>query len=342
MSVGINDARAMVEEYMQANIPCFLWGAPGVGKSDVTRQIAKDKGCAIIDYRAILRDPVDFRGLPSVEKDAEGNACARWLPPNDLPNEARDGKEGILFLDELNAASQAVQAACFGLVLDRKLGEYTLPPGWRIVAAGNRQSHKAAANRIPTALANRFAHIDVVHSVDDFASWASQNDVAPEVIAFVRFRPALLHDMKPSESDPELRAFPTPRAWAQVSKIVHTKQNQKLRFQMIKGIVGEGAAGEFEAFLRVYMNLPSLDMVLTSPMQAPIPDEVSAKYAIASGLARKMTTKNMANAITYMERVGKEFSTLSVLEAAKRDNALTHCKAFTDWSVKHADMVENM
>lgn len=339
MALNITDSKRAILAYMDANIPCFMWGAPGVGKSDAARQVAASyngsggsNGVPIIDFRAILRDPVDLRGLPMVDRE---NGTARWLAPSDLPNEKRDGPEGILFMDELNAAPQAVQAACFGLVLDRKVGEYRLPDGWRIIAAGNRQSDRAAAQRMPSALANRFAHIDVEPTVDDFTAWASANAIAPEVIAFVRFRPNLLHNMDAKGSGGsaggDLRSFPTPRAWANVSKVVSCADT-KLRFQLVQGIVGEGAAVEFEGFLRVYQNLPSLDAILTAPKQTAVPTEVAALFALASGLARKVDNKTFPNALTYAKRMPKEFEVMMVIDAAKRLPAITHTQAFVQWA----------
>jgi hypothetical protein len=325
--MNLSTATKALTAYLDADIPAFLWGAPGIGKSDTVRAIAAERNWPVIDFRAILRDPVDLRGLPAIVNEA-----ARWLPPSDLPNEERDGAEGILFLDELNAAAAAVQAACFGLVLDRKVGEYHLPKGWRIVAAGNRQTDRAAAQRMPTALANRFAHIDVDADVDTFTSWAVQVDLDPMIVAFIRFRPAMLHQMEGSD----LRAFPTPRAWAQVAKIVGTPS--PLRISLITGIVGEGAAAELEGFIRVYKNLPSLDMVLANPNSAPVPEEPAARFAIASGLARKVTDKSFANGMAYIARLPREFEIMFAVDAVRRDPGLSHTQAFTDWACRNQDV----
>lgn len=340
--LNISDAKRAVLAYMEANIPCFMWGAPGVGKSDAARQVAAAyaDGVPIIDFRAILRDPVDLRGLPTIDNKT---GVARWLPPSDLPNEARDGSQGILFMDELNAAPQSVQAACFGLVLDRKVGEYRLPDGWRIIAAGNRQSDRAAAQRMPSALANRFAHVDVEPTVQDFTAWAATSGIAPEVSAFVRFRPNLLHDMKPLDGQPDLRTFPTPRAWANVSKVLDSFANAPnsatMRMTLVTGLVGEAAATEFEAFIRVYQNLPSLESILVAPKQASVPTEVSALFALASGLARKVDKKTFSNGLTYAKRLPKEFEVMFTIDAAKRDQSITHTNDFITWATDNQSVL---
>uniref|UniRef100_UPI0025DB766D AAA family ATPase n=1 Tax=Sulfuricurvum sp. TaxID=2025608 RepID=UPI0025DB766D len=107
---------------IDAKIPTFLWGAPGIGKSSIIKQIARESGIECIDLRLSLMDPTDLKGIPFYEKDSHS---ALWAPPSFLPREGR----GILFLDELNSAAPAVQASAYQLILDRKVGEYTLPEG---------------------------------------------------------------------------------------------------------------------------------------------------------------------------------------------------------------------
>ena len=160
--------------------PAFLWGAPGVGKSQVVAQVAAALGLRLIDIRAVLLDPVDLRGLPTVE---DGKAA--WAIPAFLP----ENGAGILFLDELNAAPPLVQAACYQLVLDRALGEYHLPEGWSVFAAGNREGDRAVTSRMSSALANRFVHLSFEPDLDDWSRWAmGPGDLRSEVVAFRKRR----------------------------------------------------------------------------------------------------------------------------------------------------------
>lgn len=327
----ISQARQMTAHYQKARKPVFWWGPPGVGKSDVIHDIAKNdiKG-GIVDFRAILRDPVDLRGLPLVDVKA---GTARWLPPDELPNEKRDGKRGILFLDELNAANAQVQAACFGLVLDRKVGNYTLPNGWDIIAAGNRQSDRSAAQRMPRALANRFAHIDIEADpktwIDDYAN----EHCDPMVVGFIRWRPALLHDMTAKDNlkggGEDERAFPTPRSWKGVSDICNAPDD--LRFMLVKGLVGEAVAAEFEGFVKTYRDLPDLDDIFNRPTRAPVPDEPSALYALSAALSRHVERDTFDAGMTYAERLGREYEIIVCLDATKRDPMLTKTKAYTEF-----------
>ncbi|MGC2744685.1 MAG: MoxR family ATPase, partial [Candidatus Angelobacter sp.] len=161
-----------------AQQPVFVWGGPGIGKSALIRQLAGSLKKSLRDVRALLLDPVDLRGLPYFS-----DGQSKWATPEFLP---KDG-EGILFLDELNAAPAMVQASCYQLVLDRKLGEYTLPDGWAVIAAGNHDSDRGVTTRMPTPLRNRFVHLDFEVDLQDWSEWAIQSGIRAEVIAFLRF-----------------------------------------------------------------------------------------------------------------------------------------------------------
>ena len=309
--------------------PAMLWGPPGIGKSDVTAQFAARANLALTDVRAILLDPVDLRGLPHLD----GDGRAHWAPPEFLP---RDG-EGILFLDELTGAPPLTQAACYQLVLDRKLGEYQLPEGWRIIAAGNRENDRGVVYRMPSALANRFVHIDVEVSLDDWTRWAAKNAIAAEVIAFVLFRPELLHDFDPVRA---AKAFPTPRSWSFVSRLLQSPTlDADIELALIAGAVGPGAAAELMGFLKVARHLPSPDMILGNAEYAVVPDDPATRYAIATALARRATPDNMDRVVAYANRLPDEFSVLLVKLATDHDPEVANTRAHIEWVAAHHDVM---
>jgi hypothetical protein len=252
-----SDISEALNSLMDTGQTVFIWGSPGVGKSAVVHQVAKRRTLPLRDVRALLLDPVDLRGLPYL---SEGRS--KWATPDFLP---QDGA-GVLFLDELNAAPPMVQASCYQLVLDRKLGEYTLPDGWSIVAAGNRDSDRAVTSRMPTPLRNRFVHLDFEVDMQEWSAWAIQAGIRPEVIAFLRFRPALL-----SAFDRDNNAFPSPRSWEFVSRILNSNPKPKIEHELIAGAVGTGAATEFSAFLSTFRSLPTstLSFLILSKSQCP-------------------------------------------------------------------------
>jgi hypothetical protein len=288
----------------------------------VVHQLAAEVRVALRDIRALLLDPVDLRGLPFIGKDGR----SQWATPDFLP---QDG-EGILFLDELNAAPAMVQASCYQLVLDRKLGEYTLPEGWAVVAAGNRDSDRAATTRMPTPLRNRFVHLEFEVDLQEWSEWAIRVGLRPEVIAFLRFRPELLNAF-----DRDANAFPSPRSWEFVSRILNSKPDQSAEYELIAGAVGAGAGTEFGAFLRTFRELPNIDAILLNPNQEPVPENAAAQYAVASALAHCASDTNFDRICLYLNRLPTEFRVLCVRDATLREPAIRSTAGFIKFAVEN-------
>lgn len=322
-STVINTLSALVSN----KSPVMLWGAPGVGKSDVVRQVANNLNMELIDIRAILFDPVDLRGVPSVE-----NGSTKWNIPDFLPTDPES--KGILFIDELVAAPRAVQAAFYQLILDRQLGEYHLPEGWAIIAAGNRAEDRAVSNTMPSALANRFTHLDYDVDLDDWTKWAIDNDIKTELISFLRFRPELLHDFR----DKTARAFPTPRSWAFVSKFLDAIPADAM-FEVIQGTVGEGAAAEFTGFLKVHKNLPNIDALLMNPSKAEVPDDPATRYALCGALSSRTDENNFARVAEYTYRLPPEFQVVLIRDAIQRKPELGSTRTFNEWAAKNSNVL---
>ena len=185
--------------------PVMLWGPPGVGKSQIVAKIALQHGVPLIDIRLSQMEPTDLRGIPF-----RNGQLVEWSIPSVLPDAERHGPAGILFLDEITSAPPTVSAAAYQLILDRRLGEYQVPEGWVIFAAGNRQGDRGVTYAMPAPLANRFTHYEVEVNLDDWIVWANSVDIDTRVIAFLRFRPDLLFSFDPAHTP---IAFPSPRSW---------------------------------------------------------------------------------------------------------------------------------
>jgi AAA domain (dynein-related subfamily) len=318
------------------NIPIFLWGACGIGKSQIVSQAAQLlKMDYCIDVRAVQLDPTDLRGLPRIKNDK-----TQWVIPSFLPTSGR----GILFLDELNAAAQMTQSACYQLVLDRALGDYRLPDGCCVIAAGNPASERCATVSVPRALRNRFLHLTLEPDLGEWCVWASRAGIRPEIIAFLRFRTDLLLD---STVRPDANAWPTPRSWEMASKAIDAIYSRKvptdvqdsLLMHLLKGAVGDGVAAEFIGFLRLFHSLPSIDEILLNPAGAPLPTEPSAQIAIATALGRRITDNSIAKAKVYLDRLPDELQVLSMRDALLRDRTIATTAEFTRFAVTHGDLL---
>jgi hypothetical protein len=255
--------------------PAFVWGAPGVGKSSVVRAVAAARGLPLVDVRAPLLDPTDLRGLPYLR-----DGVAAWAPPAFLP--ADPHSSGVLFFDELNAAPPLVQASLYQLTLDRRVGEYELPAGWRVVAAGNRAEDAAIVFRMPSALANRFVHLDFEVNFEDWALWAADRGIDPLVQAFLRLRRGMLLDTSAMD-----RGFPTPRSWEMASDAVKRFGGAQAALDVLIGIVGEGAAIEFAGFSERTLRAERVDAILADPDKSALPTDLGDLYALVAYVAAR-------------------------------------------------------
>ena len=309
-----------LESVLPSGRPAFVWGPPGCGKSSVVRAAAENLQLPLTDLRATLLDPVDLRGLPRVSKGRSS-----WCPPELLPTSG----SGVLFLDELTQAAPSVQAACLQLVLDRRLGEYELPAGWVAAAASNRSEDRAGGHRLIAPLLNRFVHLELEVSAEDWQGWAAPAGIAPEVRAFLRLRPALL---QPGEVPQGSRAFPTPRTWQFASDLL-ARTPSALLHPVLAGCVGEGAAAEFLGFLRLYRELPDIDAALATPETAPVPREPAVLYALAGALAEacRRASTPVANFVAYATRLPDEFALLALRGAMASAPGLATDPAVQRW-----------
>lgn len=315
-----NVAKAL-RTLIAAKRPTFLHGQPGVGKTSIVEQVAADLGMDLIVSRLALMEAVDLRGLPTVEGDT-----TKWLTPSDFPK--ADCGPTIWFFDEWPQAMVSVQNAAGQLLNERRLGDYVLPDSVVIIGAGNRAKDRAGTQgKMPSHIADRFVHLEVEVDIEDWTRWALQADVSPEIIGFLRFRPALL-----SAFDPTQDVSPTPRSWQYVSEINAKKLPAEVELDVYSGTVGKGAAVELLGFLRVYRDLPTAESIIMSPDTAKVPEIPAALYAVSGLMARKATKDNFDRVMTYMRRLSTEFQVLLMKQATGRDCELMNTRAFVQWS----------
>ncbi|WP_201383770.1 ATP-binding protein [Ktedonobacter sp. SOSP1-52] len=264
----------------------MLWGPPGIGKSSIVAQTAQAHGIDLIDVRLSQLAPTDLRGLPVAE-----NGISRWYPPEFLPREGA----GILFLDELNMAPPAMQGMAQQLILDRKVGSYTVPEGWFIWAAGNRKEDRASVFEMPTPLANRFVHLVVEPHFESFKTYAMAHELHERLLAFLSFRPGLLHRI-----DPQQPAWPSPRSWMMASQLYHAELP-------IDPVIGQAAAAEFQAFCAIYNQFPDVASILKGNGQKiAFPKEPSLRYALTTALT--LRAANMQESYSAFQWIGEKAS----------------------------------
>lgn len=330
-AIGVSELYKQLELLIQTDTPVFIHGSPGIGKSYIVNELAQKSALQIRDIRLSQLDAVDLRGIPSIE-----NQQTKWMPPVFLPDE--ENSEGILFLDELNSAPLSVQAAIYQLVLDRKIGEYLLPKGWRIICAGNKIDDKGIVFKLPSPLINRMVHIVLEAKYDEFKIWGIQNKIHPYIIGFLGFRPDLLSTQIPSatEANP---AFATPRAWSMLSKILYTVKDLSTISSIIHGTVGYGAGIEFISFVKVYKTLPNIDAILAGESEE-VPSEPSALYALCAALIEKYRMSEHAEHIfTYAKKLPVEFNVMLIKDLIVKDETIAELESFEEWLEKYENFI---
>jgi hypothetical protein len=279
--VGPKAAKRSIRKAIQTRRPTFLWGPPGIGKSDIVKQIGEDAGREVVDVRLALWEPTDIKGIPYYNAD-QGKMV--WAPPSELPTDPES--TAIIFLDELNSAPPAVQAAAYQLILNRRVGTYELPKGVDVVAAGNREGDRGVTYRMPAPLANRFIHLEMKIDFDDFQEWAVMNNVHPEVVGYVGFAKQDLYDFDPKSPS---KAFATPRSWVFVSDLLKDDDcDIDTLHNLIAGAVGDGLAVKFMAHRKIAGRLPKAEDILKGKVKDLQIKEVSAMYSLTVSLCYEL------------------------------------------------------
>jgi hypothetical protein len=289
-AVSPKKAKAAVRHAMKSNRPIFLWGPPGIGKSDIIKQIGVDLNAPVIDIRLSLWEPTDIKGIPYFNSN---HSAMEWAPPVELPSEefASQHDHVVVVFEEMNSAAPAVQAAAYQLILDRKVGTYKLPDNVIMVAAGNREGDKGVTFRMPAPLANRFIHLEVEVDFDDWLEWAALNRVHEDVVGYLSCFKGDLFNFDTKVLD---KAFPTPRSWVYVSDILSDGDpDPEIVKTLVAGSVGMGLATKFMAHRKHSANLPNPTDVLSGKVKKLSKKlEISAQYALITSLCYELDDQN--------------------------------------------------
>lgn len=285
-TVSPNRAKKSITRAFKKKRPIFLWGPPGIGKSDIVHQIGNSMSAHTIDVRLSLWEPTDIKGIPYY---AANDNSMQWAAPAELPTLALAKKHKwiILFLDEMNSAAPAVQAAAYQLILNRKVGQYTLPDNVLIVAAGNREADKGVTYRMPAPLSNRFVHFEMRVDFESWLEWAIDNNIHPDVIGHVTVHKQDLFDFDPRSSG---RSFATPRSWTFVSELIEDGDvEEETLADLVCGAVGEGVGVKFMATMKNSGKLPNPTEVLNGKVKKLDESvEISGRYSLTVSMCYEL------------------------------------------------------
>ena len=331
-SISTTELYDHIDTLIRTDTPLFIHGSPGIGKSYIVADVADKNGLELVDVRLSQMDPVDLRGVPAIREDQ-----TVWMPPVFFPKDP--DSEGILFLDELNSAPPSVQAAIYQLVLNRQMGEYKLPKGWRIICAGNRVSDRGVVFRLPTPLANRMVHLHVQARFDDFKLFALKADLHHFVIGFLGFRPDLL-STEPVVEDDSNPAFATPRSYHMLSGILKTGMDIGKIAPVIYGTIGYAAGIEFVSYVKVYEELPDVAAIYEGHYPE-IEKQPALLYALVSALVEYFngSDTHKEHLFKFSETLPTEFGVMLIKDVIVKDESLATHAAFDAWLGKYGEYI---
>jgi hypothetical protein len=305
-------------------------GSPGGGKTTIVHEVAQELGVPCIERHMPTMLVEDFGVLyPNKEKGGLHYELPDWYPVK-----GKAPEQGILLFDDRNQANPDLQKVLANICQARTLHGVPLPDGWQVISTGNRQSDRAGANRVLSHLRNRETVYELETHLDDWTQWAIDHGVKPEVISFIRFRPALLHDF-----DPQRDQNATPRSWVDGVSDALGIVSADAEYETFKGAVGEGAAAEFVGFMRIFRKLPNPDAILLNPKTADVPTDPATLYALSGAIAERASENNFDRVCAYADRMPPEFSVLTVSYASRKKPELSDTQAFTQWAIKNQDVL---
>lgn len=320
-------ATRLIERCILKNAPVFVWGRRGIGKSQMVSQIALKHAARLLDMRLSQRESADMIGVPMADLVKR---VTTWLPPEIWP---RDESESVfIFFDEMDRALVPTLNAALQIVLDRQAGELKLPGSVRIIAAGNGSTDRVGTNKISDALSNRFTHIYLKADAEAVARHWTAKGLDPVMPAFMRYRPNLVD----CDGIAGEHGAPSPRAWERVSDFLDCPDVE--RGPLVRGTVGSAAGDEFEAFFRVYRELPPIASLIADPTGSNVPTRPGAIFAVAAAMARAMDFGNVGNVITYLDRLPVEFRIMALRDATTRNRALLETAQVIAWRIANQNV----
>ncbi|MEW5804857.1 MAG: ATP-binding protein [bacterium] len=315
-----------------AHEPVLLKGAPGVGKTAIVKRACSICGAKLIISHPVVNEPIDYKGMPFVQ-----NGHADFLPFGDLRALIEARELTVFFLDDLGQAPAAVQAAAMQLILERKINGHEVSPCVTFIAATNRKQDRAGVMGVIEPVKSRFITIlELTPELEDWVPWALEEKMPVELIAFMRFRPNLLFDFKPTA---DITNSPCPRTVANVGRLMKMGLPANTEYEIYSGAAGDGFAAELMGFLKIYRNLTHPDVILMNPDTAPVAEDPATLYATCGALARRVSDQTADRICRYACRMPAEFSVLLMRDCMQIYPQIVNHREYIAWAAKNNNVL---
>jgi len=300
---------------LQCGLVPFIKGSPGIGKTAMFRAIAKQLNLKLLAEHLSSKEPTDINGFPDT-----GGPYATFKPFENFPVEGaplpinpdtgQPYAGWLLFLDEFNSASIEVQAACYSLILDRKVGMKNLHEMVFVAAAGNLATDNAIVNKMSSALTSRVVNYEMKFDIKVFL----EDVVAAQkwdyrVAAYLEWKPEAVHIFVPEKAE---LPYPCPRTWDMVQRriaIQGANFDPKAKHNRLatEGLIGQDIAREFIAFLATLGQIPTTAEVVADPYLCNVPQSRGLQFAAVMQLRRDVDANTLDPIFEYISRFDPEF-----------------------------------
>ncbi|MDR2233873.1 MAG: AAA family ATPase [Tannerella sp.] len=312
----------------------LIKGKPGSGKTSVVKQVAEELGMDIVISHPVVSDPTDYKGLPFASPD---DREAHFLPFGELNRLIKADKPLLYFMDDIGQSSESVQKSLMCLLLERKINGFNVSDHVIFCAATNRRNDLAGVQGILEPVKSRFATIlELETDTDDWIEWAINNNMPVPLISFIRFRPNLLDDFKPTR---DIINSPSPRTIAAVGRMQNQGLSEDIMLDVFAGAAGQGFAIEYMSFLKVWTKLPSIDRIIMNPEETPVPTDPATLYALTGMLASNCRDVTCDAIMKYVQRMPTEFATVMVKETQLRWDEFVNTLAYINWACKYLNSI---
>jgi len=337
MKINATQATDYITQCIQVGLTPMISGDPGIGKSEIVKAIAEKYSLVLVDERLSTYDPTDLNGLPKI-----GTERASFIPFDTFPLEDTPippGSHGwLIFLDEFNSATMAVQSAAYRLILDKSVGRHKLHPRAVIVCAGNLATSGAIVNRLGTAMQSRLIHLELFVSVPLWLTWASTHGIDYRILSYINNVPENLLRFDPKHTD---KTFASPRTWEFTSRLISKLDTKKLSsiIELLAGSIGEGVAMEFVSHCEIYNDMPTFAQIQTDPLSAKCKKEPAIQFAVAYMIAAFVDTISLTKAMQYVARLPLEFQTICIQGIVRKNKAMLLEKPVISWMALNGSLL---
>lgn len=333
MQVKPTQAALMIAQFLRSHLVPMVVGSPGIGKSSIAQQVAKEFGLKLIDIRLAQCDPTDLCGFPQISGNRAG-----YVPMETFPLEGDTIPKGyngwLILFDELTSASPAIQAASYKILLDRMVGNHKLHPNVALMAAGNLETDNAIVQPMSTALQSRLVHMELRVDAKEWGDWAASTGIDHRITSYINFKPGNLYTFQPDHTD---NTYASPRTWEFADRVLKvTDLDSPHILPMLAGTISEGVAREFLSFCKNFANLPTIAEIIRSPETLPIPREPSILFALTGSLSHNASNDNFDDLMKFIKRLPLEFQVVCLRETVRRNKAMLANGAVQKWIAHNA------